>query len=65
MRNQAALKQQGDVIWHTANLRRGPDKTPFNRHFCEHKPPPPLAAIEQDRADLGRDIVALLKGVTA
>jgi type I restriction enzyme M protein len=38
---------------------------PFNRHFYEYKPPRPLAAIEQDIADLERDIVALLKEVTA
>lgn len=37
---------------------------PFNRHFYEYKPPRPLAAIEQDIADLERDIVALLKEVT-
>lgn len=38
---------------------------PFNRHFYEYKAPRPLAAIEQDIADLERDIVALLKEVTA
>jgi type I restriction enzyme M protein len=38
---------------------------PFNRHFYEYKPPRPLAAIEKDIADLERDIVALLKEVTA
>ena len=38
---------------------------PFNRHFYEYKPPRPLAAIEQDIEALERDIVAMLKKVTA
>jgi type I restriction enzyme M protein len=38
---------------------------PFNRHFYEYKPPRPLTAIEKDIEDLQRDIVALLKEVTA
>lgn len=38
---------------------------PFNRHFYEYKPPRDLAAIEQDIEDLERDIVAMLKEITA
>jgi type I restriction enzyme M protein len=38
---------------------------PFNRHFYEYKPPRPLADIERDIEDLERDIVAMLKGITA
>lgn len=38
---------------------------PFNRHFYEYKPPRPLAEIERDIEDLERDIVAMLKAVTA
>jgi len=50
MRNQEALKQQGDVIWNIANLLRGPYEALLNRHFCEPKPPRPLADIERDIA---------------
>ena len=31
MKNQEALKQQGDVIWNTTNLLRGPDRPPQHR----------------------------------
>lgn len=31
MRNQEALKQQGDVIWNIANLLRGPYRPPQYR----------------------------------
>jgi type I restriction enzyme M protein len=65
MRNQEALKQQGDVIWNIANLLRGPYEISFQRDFYEDKPPRPLADIEKDIANLERDIVALLKEVTA
>jgi type I restriction enzyme M protein len=38
---------------------------PFNRHFYDYKPPRPLAEIERDIEELERDIVAMLKAVTA
>ncbi|MCU0762962.1 MAG: type I restriction-modification system subunit M [Hydrogenophaga sp.] len=38
---------------------------PFNRHFYEYQPPRPLHAIEADIETLERDIMALLKEVTA
>jgi type I restriction enzyme M protein len=38
---------------------------PFNRHFYEYKPPRPLADIERDIEVLEKDIVALLKEITA
>jgi type I restriction enzyme M protein len=38
---------------------------PFNRHFYEYKPPRDLAEIEKDIEDLERDIVAMLKEITA
>jgi type I restriction enzyme M protein len=38
---------------------------PFNRHFYEYQPPRPLQAIEADIEALERDIMALLKEVTA
>ncbi|KQW46690.1 MULTISPECIES: class I SAM-dependent DNA methyltransferase [unclassified Roseateles] len=38
---------------------------PFNRHFYEYKPPRDLTAIEKDIEDLERDIVAMLKEITA
>ena len=38
---------------------------PFNRHFYEYEPPRPLEAIEADILALERDIMAMLKEVTA
>jgi len=38
---------------------------PFNRHFYEYQPPRPLADIEADIEALERDIMAMLKEVTA
>ncbi len=38
---------------------------PFNRHFYEYEPPRPLEAIEHDIESLERDIIAMLKQVTA
>lgn len=38
---------------------------PFNRHFYEYKPPRPQADIERDIEILEKDIVALLKEITA
>ncbi len=65
MSHHEALKQQGDVIWNIANLLRGPYEIPFNRHFYEYVPPRPLEAIEADIEALERDIMAMLKAVTA
>mgnify|MGYP000965010104 FL=1 len=38
---------------------------PFNRHFYEYEPPRPLEAIEADILALEKDIMAMLKAVTA
>jgi type I restriction enzyme M protein len=38
---------------------------PFGRHFYEYEPPRPLEDIEADIAALERDILGMLKGVTA
>jgi type I restriction enzyme M protein len=38
---------------------------PFNRHFYEYEPPRPLADIEADILELEKDIMAMLKDVTA
>jgi type I restriction enzyme M protein len=38
---------------------------PFNRHFYEYEPPRALEAIEADILGLERDIMAMLKDVTA
>ncbi len=38
---------------------------PFNRHFYEYEPPRPLDEIEADIAALEKDILAMLKDVTA
>ena len=38
---------------------------PFNRHFYEYEPPRPLDQIEQDIEGLEKEIMAMLKEVTA
>ena len=38
---------------------------PFNRHFYEYEPPRPLEEIEKDITDLEKEILAMLKEVTA
>jgi type I restriction enzyme M protein len=38
---------------------------PFNRHFYEYEPPRPLEQIEQDIGGLEKEIMAMLKEVTA
>lgn len=38
---------------------------PFNRHFYEYEAPRPLADIEKDIETLEKDIMAMLKEVTA
>ena len=65
MNNAEALKQHGDVIWNIANLLRGPYEIPFNRHFYEYEPPRALESIEADILALEKDIMAMLKEVTA
>ena len=36
---------------------------PFNRHFYEYEPPPPLHKIEKDITDLEKEIMAMLKEI--
>jgi type I restriction enzyme M protein len=38
---------------------------PFNRHFYEYEPPRPLDRIEKEITDLEKEIMAMLKDVTA
>ena len=38
---------------------------PFNRHFYEYEAPRPLDQIEQDIEGLEKEIMAMLKEVTA
>jgi type I restriction enzyme M protein len=38
---------------------------PFNRHFFEYEPPRPLDQIEHDIEGLEKEIMAMLKEVTA
>lgn len=65
MKNLDAFKAHGDVIWNIANLLRGLYETPFNRHFYGYVPPRRLADIKADILALGKDIIVMLKDVTA
>lgn len=56
MKSQEAIKQQGDVIWHTANLLRGLYRPPQYRRVMTPPPYRPNAWFDHQKTKIGFEI---------